>query len=131
MKVLLIAALIVVPGLIYMYWMYSVRKGDNENLRSRPTLSNEQVFENFYGDSGFDKVKVIELWLEIAQTLNVPSGQLRPTDRFGEDIGRYLVTSDALDVLSHIAGQRLKAKGSSQDLQGIKTVDDYVKILSM
>ncbi|WP_316680244.1 hypothetical protein [Ralstonia flaminis] len=67
------------------------------------------------------------LWNEIADTLRVPASKLRPSDRFGTDIGAYFITSEELDVLGDLAARRATQRDMKIDITALATVDDYVK----
>lgn len=95
-------------------------------LDLRESLSDDEIFERYYFDRGLEKKAVLEIWHEIADTLGLPAAQLRPTDRFGQDIGAYLLTSEAIDALSTLALKRCKRQGLALNLSTIKTVDEYV-----
>lgn len=96
-------------------------------LGERIALTDEEVFRQFYTPSDLDFQEVAELWHEISKVLKVPVGRLRPSDRFGADIGTYWITSEELDALSETARQRASRQGIDVDFATIKTVDDYVK----
>lgn len=99
-------------------------------LEEREDLTNDEIYQRFYVSSGFEKTEVIELWHEVARVLCAPPGRLRPTDKFGKEIGVYWITSEELDALGAMAQQRAKLRGISVDLASIRTVDDYVKRLA-
>ena len=99
-------------------------------LEERAVLNYDEIYQQFYASSGVDKNSMIEVWQEIAQVLKVPAERLRPTDKFGKDIGAYWITSEALDTLGELAQQRARRLGIAIDLESILTVDDYVKKLS-
>jgi hypothetical protein len=99
-------------------------------LAAREALTDEEIYRRFYASLGLNKTEVIELWHEIAEILRVPAERMRPSDKFGKDIGAYWITSEELDILSTAAQQRAKLRGLTIDLASIKTVDDYVKRLA-
>lgn len=99
-------------------------------LTEREALTDDEIFQRFYASSSLEKGEVVELWREVAQTLGVPAERLRPTDRFGKDIGMHWITSEELDALGVLAQQRANRRGLTIDLSAIQTVDDYVKRLS-
>jgi hypothetical protein len=99
-------------------------------LATREALTDEEIYRRFYASLGLNKTEVIELWHEIAEILRVPAERMRPSDKFGKDIGAYWITSEELDILSTAAQQRAKLRGLTIDLASIKTVDDYVKRLA-
>jgi hypothetical protein len=93
----------------------------------REILDDEAVYSRFYASSGLPNGPVLQLWHEIAETLGVPPGQLRPEDRFGKDVGTYWITSDDLDVLAAKGRQRAKLLGLTIDFGQLATVDQYVR----
>jgi hypothetical protein len=99
-------------------------------LAAREALTDEEIYRRFYASIGLNKTEVIELWHEIAEILRVPAERMRPSDKFGKDIGTYWITSEELDILSTAAQQRAKLRGLTIDLASIKTADDYVKRLA-
>jgi hypothetical protein len=106
--------------------VYYVRRQEAQVIRRRPRLDADSIYATYYASSGIPKNEVIEVWREIAGALNVPEGQLRPEDRFGKDIGRWLITSEELDTLSELGRKRAKEHGLSIDFK-INTVDEYVR----
>jgi hypothetical protein len=119
-----IAALIATLGLIVLWWKRSAAR---RGLMTRESLDDDAVYSRFYAGSGLPNGQVLQLWHEIAETLGVPSGRLRPEDRFGKNVGTYWITSDALDVLAAKGRQRAKQLGLTIDLKQIATVDQYVR----
>ena len=104
------------------------RRKINSVFAQREILDDDTIYSRFYADSGLTKTFVAELWHEIADTLGILPGKLRPTDRFGHEIGKsYWITTEALDTLTAVAVRRSKKYQGSIDLAGIKTVDDYIR----
>lgn len=104
------------------------RRKINSIFAQREILDDDTIYSRFYADSGLTKTFVIELWHEIADTLGISPGKLRPTDRFGHEIGiSYSITTEALDTLTAVAVRRAKKYQGSIDLAGIKTADDYIR----
>lgn len=107
------------------------RRGTEKGISQRETLDDNTVYFLFYANSGLPVSLVTELWHEIADTMGVLPGKLRPTDRFGHEIGKsFWITNEALDALAAVATKRTKEYQSSIDLQLIKTVDDYIRQFS-
>lgn len=108
-----------------------LRKNQRQNslraLSDRESLSHVQIYKQFYADGNFDEAAVRSAWNEIAETLRVPADKLRPTDKFGTDIGVGLITSEELDTLGELAAQRAARQGREVDIATLTTVDDYVK----
>lgn len=96
-------------------------------LVDRESLSDVQIYKQFYAVGDFDEPEVRVLWNEVANTLRVPADKLRPRDRFGTDIGVGFITSEELDALGDSAAQRAREQGMQIDIASIATVDDYIK----
>jgi hypothetical protein len=119
-----LAVLIAIFGLAVPWWK---QKAARRDLGTRECLDDEGVYSRYYATSDLPKAQVLELWHEVAATLRVPAGQLRPEDRFGKDVGVYWITSDALDVLATKGRNRAKQLGLDVDLKALTTVDEYVR----
>ncbi|MCO5411219.1 hypothetical protein [Ralstonia mojiangensis] len=100
-------------------------------LLERESLSDIDIYRQFYASGNFDEAAVRSTWNEIAETLRVPADKLRPTDKFGTHIGVCFITSDELDTLGELAAQRACRHGKKVDLSAIATVDDYVKAFAV
>lgn len=105
-------------------------KREVADLSRRDSISMDDVYARYYATSGLSEVSVIEVWQEVAKTLDLPPGKLRPGDRFGHDVGTYLLTSDELDTLSELGAERARRLGIEVDLQKIYTVDEYARALA-
>ena len=96
-------------------------------LTDRESFNDVQIYAQFYATDNLDETDVRVLWNEIADSLRVPASKLRPSDRFGADIGAYFMTSEELDVLGDLAARRATQRGMKIDIASLATVDDYVK----
>ncbi len=119
-----LAVLIAVLGLAVPRWK---QKAARRDLETRERLDDEGVYSRYYATSGLPKDRVLELWHEVAETLRVPAGQLRPEDRFGKNVGAYWITSDDLDVLAAKGRNRAQQLGLTVDFGQLGTVDQYVR----
>jgi hypothetical protein len=109
---------------------YLLRKKELGRLKERDSVGMEELYARYYANSRLSKASVWEVWNEIATTLRVPPEKLRPTDRFGEDIGLYFGPSDRLDTLSELASRRAQRRQLNVRLEALDTVDDYVRALA-
>jgi len=106
------------------------RRRESDVFGKRSFLSDQIIYDNYYATSGLSAPIVTELWHEVAEKCGISFGKLRPTDRFGEEIGSYLITSEKLDSLGLVAMERSRKLKMEIDLSTIKTVDDYIKSFS-
>jgi hypothetical protein len=123
-----VAVVILGPALVASVMSFVLAKWRNAGMfAARETLSEEQIYSQYFAQSGISASAVRELWHEVAETLHVPAEKLRPSDRFGHELGGYWISSDELDALA-----RRAAKRSSQlDLAEIKTLGEYVHRLAV
>lgn len=114
--------------LLFLYFMFRIWQVIRMKfkLKKREQISDDDIFITFYEKKGFPKEGVLELWHEISCALCLPSGSLRPQDKFGKDIALYVISSDYLDVLYLFACNRAKKRRITVDFESIKTVDDYI-----
>jgi hypothetical protein len=106
------------------------RKQEFSTIGSRDDLNDEAIYRTFYEGSGLPQASVVSAWHEIADSLRLPAGKIRPIDRFGKDIGKYLILSDRLDALYERGKRRAKQLGLSPKFEVLMTVDDYVRALA-
>jgi hypothetical protein len=118
------SATIVACSLAITWWR---RQSSLKVLLAREVLDDDKLYALFYGDTSLPKNDVLRAWHEIATALHMPAGCLRPTDRFGKDIGRYWITSDDLDVLAAKAKKLSTERGLIVDLEALSTVDEFVR----
>jgi hypothetical protein len=93
----------------------------------RPMLSDDEIYRQYFAEVGLPQALVLELWREVAGVLNLPAGKLRPTDRFGQELGGYWITSEELDALGDVAAARARRHNATLNLAEIKTLDEYVR----
>lgn len=96
----------------------------------RTELNAEEIYFQHFSRSGLPAGLVLELWHEVADVFNLPAGKLRPSDRFGEELGNYGITGDDLYELAGLAILRARLYGGQVNLRGIRTLDCYVRALA-
>ena len=106
------------------------RRLESIKLAEREALSTDEIYSRYYAHLHLQKSDVVELWNEVADTLKVSASRMRPGDRFGVDIGTFVLTSDHLDVLGVVAQQRANKQGMRIDLSSLSSIDDYIKMFS-
>jgi len=131
MNLYLIAAFAIVVGGGAAFLRRKHRQGALQALSGRESLTDVEIYRRFYAGCNFDEAAVRSAWNEIAETLRVPADKLRPTDKFGADIGASFITSEGLDTLAELATQRAARRGKEVDISTLATVDDYVKAFAV
>lgn len=123
-----VAVMILGPALVASVVSFVLARWRSADIfATRDTLGDEQIFSQYFAQSGIAAPLVRELWHEVAETLHVPAGKLRPSDRFGHELGGYWITSDELDTLA----QRAARRSRQADLAEIKTLGEYVHRLAV
>lgn len=121
-------AFVLLFGMVLFAWDYSLRR--HRSISRRERLSIEAIHQQYYSKTAIPLDVVRELWAEVSRVLRVEGGQLRPSDEFGRDVGRGLITTDELDELSVIARKRAKTLGVDLDPKSLATVDDYIQFFA-
>lgn len=84
-------------------------------------------------DSGLGKDVVVRLWRECGQTLGVPAGRLRPTDRFDRELrglDKLQITEDGVSHLLKDAAITATRAGEQFDAAAVDTLDDFIRRLA-
>ena len=96
----------------------------------RQILQEKDIYRLYFSDNRIPEADIFELWREVASQFNLSPGKLRPTDRFGHELGGFWITSDGLDELYRLAQKRAQQNGIVVDLSKIHTLEDYIINLS-
>jgi hypothetical protein len=101
-------------------------------FKNRPPLADDLFYERYYGSSGLQKSKVIDIRHEIEAALNLKPETILPSDRFSEELsavrGREY-GGDRNDELYFLNRDREKRLGVKIPLAKIKTADDYIRTI--
>jgi len=124
----IIAILIVIGGILT--WNFVPQRRRAKRFKNRPELDFDQIYKDFFAHKGLQRELVYELWNEIAQSLDVPLGKIRPSDRFDQELAapKGWEYDDNLVEVQWAAERRLKRVGVQVDLSQIKTISDYVEL---
>lgn len=103
-----------------------------QRFGGREDLGIGGVYREYYAPDGVDEVAFAQVWSECAETLGVPPGKLRPTDRFDRELhglDRLQVTGDAVGYLFDDATTAAKRAGLPFDSGHVVTLDDLIRDL--
>ncbi len=106
--------------------LHNGSRGRTKRLVDREIFSMEVIYDRFFASENLSKPLVLELWSEVAVTLGIPPGKLRPTDRFDKELAPVEAWDDDIVEVQWAAERRLKKTGSKADLSGVQTLGDYV-----
>ena len=125
--VAMIGGLVVVGGVLA--WSFVPWRQRLKRIENRPTLSMDQIYADFFAHRNLPKDQVCELWSEVANLLQLPTGKLRPGDRFDQELApqKGWEHDDEIITVQWAAERRLKKSGAKADLSRIKTLADYVE----
>lgn len=99
-----------------------------KQLNNRSSMSDQQIWDLFLKDEGYDRKKALYLWYEIADVMKVSPGLLRPDDRLAdhEPKGGGELTP-YLDSLVVRATKHAALLDLPPDLNKIITVQQYIR----
>jgi hypothetical protein len=121
---------IAVAGVLFLTTSLTEKRRRSNFEKARSAMTLENIYEKWYVNSGIKFERFREIWMEVGEYLHLDPRSLRPSDRFGIEIGKGGLTTDDLDSLGEAAVKHLRFSGlGSAALAGIKTVDDYVKLV--
>jgi len=116
--------------ILVVLWERHVRNVRRQRFAHRQELSLEEIYEKYFASESLPKEKVIETWKRLAEHLEIPSGKLRPSDTFAEDLAppKGWEFDDELYVILAELEKDLKRWNLQIDPDSIRTVGDYVKL---
>lgn len=123
----LILGLAVTGGVIA--WHFIPRRERLKRFENRPELSWEQIYGEFFAGKNLPKALALELWSEVANSLGLPPGKLRPADRFDIELAPPTgwEFDDDFVVVYWAAERRLKRLGLRVEHSNVQTLADYVE----
>lgn len=100
-------------------------------LREREALSPTGFYDQYYAESGLDQETVMELLEHVADELRLPSGKLRPADRFSKELlpGEAHSWDSGYGVLIFELQSLAKKCGVAVDRR-VDSLDDYIRIMA-
>ena len=130
----LIIALLILAAFIWVIVVLEkkrrIRNQRKRLIKDRPFLSDDEIYVQFYSESGIPKEFVLKIWYDISDALSIKTdrGKLRPNDKM-EDLSAwddgeltesnmeyYLITN------SH--------SNSNIELEDLETIDEVIKFLA-
>lgn len=103
-----------------------------KRFEGRESYSDERIFQEFYSTSKIPKTSILKEWHRVSTILEIPSGLLRPTDRFDAELSPVPECSyfdEGLRELIGLTGHRLSIPDDQVAVK-MKTLDDYVRLVS-
>ena len=102
-----------------------------DKLREREALSPIGFYDQYYADSGLDQETVVELLEHVADELRLPSGKLRPGDRFSKELspGEADGWDSGYGVLIFELQSLAKERGIAVNRR-VDSLDDYIRIMA-
>jgi len=125
-SLLAIITAIVVSAVAAAVW---TRKSKPPAIRDREILSVPEIMERHYKATGVDANAVATALDAIGSAFHVDPGQIRPSDRFSEEL-RVNGWEDYDSPLDELAHELRLIAGNASDLRHIETVDDVIRLVS-
>jgi hypothetical protein len=112
-------------------WLWNVipHKEKLKRLRNREEFTSDEIYSRFFADKNLPKGLVLGVWNEVADSLRLPKGKLRPSDRFDKELAPvkgWEYDDDIVEVI-WAAQHQIKESGATFDLSKIQTLGDYVE----
>jgi len=111
------------------YMMVRERRLRNASLGERPSLSEDQIYDEFYASSGLPRELVVRAWKETAGTLHIDAGKLRPSDEVKQLAAGGLQLQSDIDDLD--VWLRVLSRKSRQNPDRLETIDDVVRFAAL
>src|SRR5690349_16481125 len=114
-----IAGLVAAGGVLA--WNFVPHRQRLKRFAGRSELSLDQIYGEFLAPRSLPKELACELWKEVAESLRLPPGRLRPTDRFDKELAppKGWEHDDDVVEVQWAAERRLKRSGTQADLSQI------------
>lgn len=93
-------------------------------LTDRALISKEELFNSYYRDSGIPAETVFECLSHIANSMEIPMGAIRPSDRFESEYSP--LPGDGLLELGWFLADRRKEAGVDE-IEELPTVDAFIR----
>jgi hypothetical protein len=128
MQIVLLAVLIAIAAI----WFYRAGGRADEARRARLTdreeLSVEEFKSRYYATENIGVTQLGELLEEVARTLNVPRGKLRPTDRFAVELApeKSWEADDGVGILARLLAKHFTLQPDAAP-QTVQTLGDYIR----
>jgi hypothetical protein len=110
-----------------------VRSKRLSRLREREILPFDDFYATFYFGSGLDKNSVVAALKSVSETLGLPAGLLRPTDRFDKEL-RPPAGYEACEGITHLDSgldrmwRSRRSPTGVLDRKPIVTLGDYITV---
>lgn len=124
---IVMGALVVAGGILA--WNVVPHRQRLKAFEGRSELSLDQIYGEFFASRNLPKELVCELWKEVAGSLRLPPGKLRPTDRFDKELApvKGWEFDDDIVEVHWAAERRLRKLGARADSSNVVTLGDYVE----
>ena len=132
--VIAIVVMILVAVGTALLWNALASRSRRSPFKERTEMTLDELYSQYYSGSDLRKEIVADALRDISETLGVPLGKLRPTDRFHGELNAPAgwEYDDGLGILSSRAEKKLANKDLSPTVvTSIETVDDYIRLMSV
>jgi hypothetical protein len=124
-------AVVILLGVVY---FRSTRRADKkmaERFVGREPIEFDEFYERYYA-SLLDRELVHELVEHVAHELSIPANKLRPDDQFELELKPLAGWEyDSGQNILFVEIKRLAKEGGKEiDLNTIRTLDDYIKVMA-
>lgn len=112
-------------------WHSRMRRERRKRFDSREDLELDAIYHWFFAHRGLPRDLVLELWRAVAESLGLPAGQLRPSDRFDEELaflsGWGFEDEAGKWVLAEMRRFERRGDWEACAFDEVQTVGDYIE----
>ena len=118
--------------IIVWLWNFIPLKEKLKRFANREELTLDEIYLQFFASMNLPKESFLELWNEVADSLRLPRGKLRPGDRFDKELApaKGWEYDDEIADVYWAAQHRLKIADADFDVSKIQTLGNYVEFFS-
>lgn len=106
---------------IFIMWLE--RRAHKNVVKNRRVLSGDDIYKQFYAESGIPKELFLNIWHKIADTLCVDADKLRPDDKTETFVNLSFIDSDIEALI-------LSQSYSQPMADDLKTIDSMVRFIA-
>jgi hypothetical protein len=122
--------LIIVGVLGYFYSTWYVNRARMSRFAGREVMGPQEIYRRYFHNSGLREEVFVNQWREVARSLELPAGLLRPSDRFDTELKPLTGWPLYDDQIEHLFvwAQRKVGSGAGMTLSQVQSLGDFITL---